>query len=161
MAATFEAVLGPLPRTPTGARLWPLASLRQLEAAHAALAAGTVHSLEAALVTVRDGADLPELADLPGRPDVLAALLEEVQALRALTEAQGRELAELRTDLRALPAPAAHPPSEPSSAQLQEAVQLAVRDALNPERLRVALHVTTPPPGRRGLLARILSALKG
>ncbi|WP_022803338.1 hypothetical protein [Deinococcus ficus] len=120
MAATFETVLGPLPRTPTGARLWPLAALRQLEAAHAALAAGAVHSLEAALVTVRDGAELPEVADLPGRSDGLAellgGLLEEVRALRALTEAQGRELVALRTDLRALPAPAAHPPLAPSSA---------------------------------------------
>lgn len=172
MAATFESVMGPLPRSngPTGPRVWPIEAFRQLEAAHRALtgSGGMVTSLEHALTLIRDGSNLPvraEQLDVQDRmPDTLADLLAEVRALRALAEAQGRELADLRALVQdipaALPAPAAQAPSGRSDGALRDAVQDAVRGALDPERLRVALHATRlepeRPEPRRGWLARLL-----
>lgn len=166
MAATFESVMGPLPRTAQGARVWPLEAFRQLEAAHNALttSGGRVTSLDHALRLIRDGQELPERVTLPDRPDPLTELLAEVRALRVLTEAQGRELAQLREAVQtfqALPAPppdaqGATDPPDAGQAAVKDAVGDAVRAALDPERLRVALHATDPGPARpRGFLARL------
>lgn len=159
--------MGPLPRSGTGARVWPPEAVRQLEAAHRALtgSGGMVSSLEYALRLIRDGEALPERAELPDRPDPFAELLTEVRALRSLTEAQGLELAQLRAavqGLQALPAPTAQGASVGSGGQqadVKEAVGDAVKAALDPERLRVALHATAEQagPARQpvGLLARL------
>lgn len=158
MAASYEGVFGPLPRSrgQDGPRLWPVDAVRRVQVAHDALNTGKVTSLERALELVRDGADLPQRVTLPAEGDALVELLAEVRALRALAEAQGRELAALREIVagRELPAPTAQAPLTPEPVDVGNAVQDAVKVALDPERLRVALHATERP--RRGLLARLL-----
>ena len=159
MAASYELVMGLLPRDQRGARRWPMEAVRQVQAAHQALATGRVASLERALELVRDGAELPERVTLSATPDPLVELVAEIRALRLVVEAQSAELASLRelVQRRELPAPTpAHPPADPPSGELQEAVQDAVRAALDPERLRVALHATAPGERpKRGVLARL------
>ena len=108
MATAYELVFGPLERDSRGHRAWSLDAVRRVQVAHAALSTGKVTSLEAALQMVRDGLDLPVPTVLPVQLDVLAELLVEVRGLRTLAEAQGRELAALRSAMTegwALPAP--------------------------------------------------------
>lgn len=160
MAAAYEGVFGPLPRGEHGARRWPVEAVRQVQAAHQALGTGRVSSLERALALVRDGAELPERVVLPNGQDPLGELLAEVRTLRLVVEAQAAELGALRELVqgRALPAPPpAHPPAAHPSAEVGEAVQDAMRAALSPERLRVALHAAAPPaPPRRSWWVRLL-----
>ena len=108
MAKAYELVYGPLPRDVRSHRAWSLDAVQRVQIAHGAVSTGRVTSLEAALQMVRDGLDLPVPTVLPVQHDVLAELLAEVRGLRALAEAQGRELVALRsamTEGRALPAP--------------------------------------------------------
>lgn len=168
MAAAYEAVIGPLPRQEgRHSRLWPVEAVRQVQAAHQALGTGRVTSLERALELVRDGAELPERIVLPVAPDVLAGLVAEIRALRLVVEGQAAELTALRELVqgRELPPPSgAHLPLDLPSLAVQEVVQAAVKVALNPERLRVALHAAEPPAvpaPRRGLLARLVVGFFG
>jgi len=163
MAKHYEDVFGLLPRDERDRRLWPLEAVRRVQAAHQALGSGRVVSLERALELVRDGEELPVRVTLPVERDVLAELLEEVRALRALTEAQGRELAHLREVVQG-PSRELPPVTTAQAVERTEDVRGAVREevqaALDPERLRVALHASTPAPQRpsgwRGVLAALV-----
>lgn len=163
MAKHYEEVFGVLPRDERDRRLWPLEAVRRVQAAHQALGSGRLASLERALELVRDGEELPQRVTLPVERDVLVELLEEVRALRALTEAQGRELAHLREVVQGQGREL--PPATAQAVERTEEVRGAVREevqaALDPERLRVALHASTPPPRRpsgwRGVLAALVA----
>lgn len=165
MAETYEAVFEELPRVrpeeDRSPRLWTVEAVRRVQVAHLALRSGKVASLEHALALVRDGADLPVVAVEPESgqgADTVAAQLAE---LRALLEVQGRELARLRElvegQARALPDVAAPVLEE----DMRRAVREEVQAGLDPERLRVALHASTPAPQRRLGWRAFLAALAG
>ncbi|MFD2610797.1 hypothetical protein ACFSR9_15370 [Deinococcus taklimakanensis] len=103
MAATYEAVFTPLPRDPQGHRRWPRIALTRLRAAHQAVSAGQVPSLEAALRLIEEGADLPVLAEAVTSdaqlPEALSDILSELQRLNGVIEAQANELAALRQEV--------------------------------------------------------------
>lgn len=164
IAQQYEAVFGDLPRDEQARRLWPLEAVRRVQVAHQALGSGRVTSLTQALELVRDGEELPQQVTLPVERDVLDELLREVRALRALSEAQARELAELRELVgagRELPRVSAQAPEQPEQPEpLRDVVQQEVQAALDPERLRVALHAATPAP-RRSRWWHLLQLLRG
>ena len=147
MAAAYELVFEPLERDSRGHRAWSLDAVRRVQVAHAALSTGKVTSLEAALQMVHDGLDLPVPTVLPVQHDVLAELLAEVRGLRALAEAQGRELMALRsamTEGRALPAP---------SLAVDELAREVVTAHLKPMAERVK---PVRPTGLVGLLLKVI-----
>lgn len=155
MAAAYELVFGNLERDARGHRLWSLDAVRRVQAAHGALSTGKVSSLDHALKMVRDGLDLPAPTVLPVERDLLGELLDEVRGLRALAEAQGRELAALRSAVAvglALPAPA---PAGDLLGELQALRALVTAQGeREAERFRLAAHVgpaqEAPRPARGG-----------
>lgn len=164
MAETYEAVFEELPRVrpeeDRSPRLWTAEAVRRVQVAHLALRSGKVSSLEHALVLVRDGAELPVAAE-PESGQEAVKLAAQLAELRALLEAQGRELVHLRElmegQARALPSVV--PPV------LEEDVRRAVREevqaGLDPDRLRVALHASTSAPQRRSGWWAFLVTLAG
>jgi DNA-binding transcriptional MerR regulator len=160
MGTAYEEVFGALPRDARGHRIWSLDAVRRVQAAHTAVGSGKVTSLEAALRMVQDGAELPARTVLPVESDVLSELLAEVRSLRALAEAQGRELAALRSALaesRALPAPVGTGDLAAEVATLRE--QLTAQGERQAERLRVLAHGIPAPAPAGGSLARLLRLL--
>lgn len=165
MAATYARVFDELPWDEKHRqREWPLEAVRRVQAAHQAVGTGRVSSLERALELVRDGGELPQRVTLQVHDDALSELLREVRELRALTEAQGRELVALRELVagqgRELPVPTAQAVERPTEA-VREVVHDELRAALDPDRLRVLAHAAQPrtperPTGLRGLLAALL-----
>ena len=147
MAGAYELVFEPLQRDSRGHRAWSLDAVRRVQVAHAALSTGKVTSLEAALQMVRDGLDLPVPTVLSVEQDVLVELLTEVRELRALAEAQGRELVALRfavIENRVLPASA--PVSDELAREVVTAHPERVTERVKPER----------PTGFVGLLLRVI-----
>ncbi len=109
---------------------------------------------------VQSGADLPTRTVLPVEADLLAELLTEVRSLRALAEAQGRELVALRSavaESRVLSAPAGTGDLAAEVATLRE--QLTAQGERQAERLRVMTHGTPVPTPAGGSLARLLRLL--
>ena len=163
MAETYEAVFGELPRVrpeeDRSPRLWTAEALRRVQVAHLALRSGKVGSLEHALVLVRDGAELPLVAAEPEGGQGADTVAAQFAELRALLEVQGRELVRLRElvegQTRALPDLAAPVLEE----DVRHAVREEVQAGLDPERLRVALHASTPR--RRSGWWAFLAALAG
>lgn len=168
IALVYESVFGPLPRDERGHRHWPQQALHRTQAAHQALGAGSVASLEAALRLIDEGDDLPVPVDLSAaapEPDVLAEVLLELRRLREVVEAQHLELGALRQEvmgLRQLPTPAPLLPATPtpdpdltaeltefrgSLSSLQSA--LASQSEHEAERMRVLLHAYNEAPSPR------------
>ena len=163
MAAAYELVYGPLNRDARGHRAWNLEAVRRVQAAHAALNTGKVNSLDHALRMVQDGLDLPAPTVLPVERDVLSELLDEVRELRALAEAQKRELAALRAEVsssRALPLPA--PPGDLVAEVQQLRALITAQGEREIERFRLAAHVApiqVAPRLPRGGLSGLLRLL--
>ena len=121
-APIYEQHFGPLPRERRGGRLWTAEALEQMRLAFDAVHRKQVVSISTALEMLNSGADLlpVQASGVGGRVDastaeLLAEVLTEIRAarmenaeLKAMAEAQGRELAALRsamTEGRALAAP--------------------------------------------------------
>ena len=158
MAAAYETVFESLPKDGRGHREWPVEALRRVQVAHQALSTGRVGSMEAALQLVRDGAELPQRVTLPVEVDALAELLAEVRAMRALTEAQGRELAELRQMVgagRALPVPGA----AVTSAEVVERLE-AIQKQMTAQAEREAERWKPRAGGLLGVVLRLLGLQK-
>ncbi|BDP44924.1 hypothetical protein DAETH_48930 (plasmid) [Deinococcus aetherius] len=164
MAETYESVFGELPRVrpeeDRSPRLWTAEAVRRVQVAHLALKSGKVSSLEHALVLVRDGAELPVVAASESGQEA-ATLSAQIAQLKTLLEAQGRELASLRELVQAQTRelPEVDPPAPEGEDDLRHAIREEVQAALNPERLRVALHASTPAPQRPSGWRRVLAAL--
>lgn len=156
-AATLEALTGEaLPRGEHLERLWPEPLVTLLGEALAA-----VHRQEVGSVAEALGALYHPVAPPP------VPLLDTPEGLRLLIREEVRAV--VREELGA--ALASMPPTLPAPAEA-DAVRLVVREevraALDPDRLRVALHAAPVPmaapaaPGpRRGLLARMWAAVWG
>lgn len=165
MAETYEAVFEELPRVrpeeDRSPRLWTLEAVRRVQVAHLALRSGKVGSLEYALALVRDGAELPVVAAEPESGQGADNLSVQLVEMRALLEAQGRELARLRElvegQARALPDVVVPMLEE----NMRRAVRGEVHAGLAPERLRVALHASDSTPQRRAEWRAFLAALAG
>lgn len=146
-AATLEALTGEaLPRGEHLERLWPEPLVVLLGEALAA-----VHRQEAGSVAEALGALYHPVAPPP------VPLLDTPEGLRLLIREEVRAV--MREELGAALA-SMSPPTLPAPAEA-DAVRLAVREevraALDPERLRVALHASAVlEQPRRGLLARLL-----
>lgn len=166
MAETYEAVFGELPRVrpdeDRSPRLWPAEAVRRVQVAHFALKSGKVASLEHALTLVRDGAELPAGTEHEGGQAAVNLSAQFVE-LKALLEAQGRELARLRALVqdRARELPSTVAPALEGSDEVRRAVREEVQVALDPERLRIALHAAAPTPRRRSGWRGLLAALLG
>lgn len=162
MAETYETVFEELPRVrpeeDRSPRLRTVEAVRRVQVAYLALRSGRVASLEHALVLVRDGAELPVVAE-PESGQGAGNLSAQLMELRALLEVQGHELARLRELIegrtRALPDVAVPVLDE----DMRRAVREEVQASLDPERLRVALHASTPEQrlGWWALLATLAS----
>jgi hypothetical protein len=159
MGSAYEEVFGPLARDGRGHRIWSLEAVRRVQVAHLAISSGKVASLEAALRMVQTGADLPTRTVLPVETDLLAELLTEVRSLRALAEAQGRELVALRsavTESHALPAPAVGSLTEEVEGLRAQLTAQGEREA---ERFRVLMHGGSPVAPAGGVWAGLLRRL--
>ncbi len=147
-AATWEALSGEsLPRGEHLERLWPEPVVTLLGEALSMVHRREATSVEGALQALYHPATPPP-ATLPGLSEDLRALIRE--ELRVVVR---EELNAVVRELAVQHVPTVQAPA----GEVHEAVRLEVREALNPDRLRVLLHAATPPePRRRGWLARLL-----
>jgi DNA-binding transcriptional MerR regulator len=117
LASLYEGLYGPLPRDSSDSRIWPSDVVERLEVARALVSQGRAKSIQDALHAVETGdrAATDGLAPRLPQGEALAALVDEMQAMR-------RELAELRSESaamrRQLEAPQGTSGSEPGLARM-------------------------------------------
>lgn len=109
LAPVYERVHGPLPRDDRG-RLWPLASVEEMEKARSAVHAGRYVSVEQALRAAQGGGEGEGGVDAPTAPrrgfygdtGPAEAILEELRGLRSAVEENNTRLAAMEEENRRL-----------------------------------------------------------
>ena len=110
LAGIYERTVGPLPRDERG-RVWPEEAVEALEEARAIVREQRAVSIEAALRSQdapHNAGEVPAGGNLPTAPsggfraasEPVAAILEELRALRAVVEEQNARIAELEEAVR-------------------------------------------------------------
>jgi hypothetical protein len=110
LARAYEANFGELPTDGAGGRLYPDHVLDRIAEVRELVKARRVATIEQAFKLLANGEELATVES----PRGLEPVLEEMRLMRLAMERQAEEIAALKEQIRALPAPqATEPPSRP------------------------------------------------